>query len=56
MNTFDTRTLQAQDAAHYLHPFTDFKALASAGARVMVRGDGIYIWDSEGKRLIDGMS
>jgi putrescine aminotransferase len=56
MNTFDTRTLQAQDAAHYLHPFTDFKALASVGARVMVRGDGIYIWDSEGKRLIDGMS
>jgi putrescine---pyruvate transaminase len=56
MNTFDTRTLQALDAAHYLHPFTDFKALASAGARVMVRGDGIYIWDSEGKRLIDGMS
>jgi putrescine---pyruvate transaminase len=56
MNTFDTATLQAQDAAHYLHPFTDFKALASVGARVMVRGEGIYIWDSEGKRLIDGMS
>ena len=52
----DTRAIQALDTAHYLHPFTDFKSLASHGARVMVKGDGIYLWDSEGKRLIDGMS
>ena len=50
----DTRAIQALDTAHYLHPFTDFKSLASHGARVMVKGDGIYLWDSEGKRLIDG--
>jgi putrescine---pyruvate transaminase len=56
MNVFDTRAWQAKDTAHYLHPFTDHKALASKGARVMVRGEGIYIWDSEGNRLIDGMS
>jgi putrescine---pyruvate transaminase len=52
----DTARLQALDAAHYLHPFTDSKALAARGVRVIVRGEGIYIWDSEGKRLIDGMS
>ncbi len=53
---YDTRALQSADSAHYLHPFTDFKDLATRGARVMVKGDGIYLWDSEGKRLLDGMS
>ncbi len=53
---FDTKAIQQKDAAHYLHPFTDFKALAAKGARVIVRGEGIYIWDSEGNKLIDGMS
>ena len=53
---YDTKAIQAQDAAHYLHPFTDFKALATKGSRVMVRGEGIYIWDSEGNKIIDGMS
>ncbi|MDR3482176.1 MAG: aspartate aminotransferase family protein [Burkholderiaceae bacterium] len=52
----DTRAIQQIDSAHYLHPFTDFKSLNAQGARVIVKGDGIYIWDSEGKRLIDGMS
>ena len=52
----DTGAIQALDAAHYIHAFTDTQALAQKGARVIVRGQGIYIWDSEGKRLLDGMS
>jgi len=52
----DTKTLQARDHAHYLHPFTDHKALGERGVRVMVRGEGIYLWDSEGKKILDGMS
>ncbi len=54
--SIDTPRLQALDAAHYMHPFTDFKSLAAQGSRVMVKGEGIYVWDSEGKRLLDGMS
>lgn len=54
--SYDTKQIQAQDSAHYLHPFTDHKGLSERGARVMVKGDGIYLWDSEGKRLLDGMS
>ena len=53
---YDTKGIQAKDAAHYLHPFTDFKALAAKGSRVIVRGEGIYIWDSEGNKILDGMS
>jgi len=52
----DTRTLQQLDSAHFLHPFTDHGALSTKGARVMVRGEGIYLWDSEGNKTIDGMS
>jgi putrescine aminotransferase len=51
-----TRETQALDSAHYMHPFTDHKSLASQGARVIVRGDGVYVWDSEGKQIFDGMS
>jgi putrescine---pyruvate transaminase len=52
----DTRQIQQLDSRHFLHPFTDFKDLASRGARVITRGEGIYIWDSEGARLLDAMS
>jgi len=53
---FDTGELQRLDSAHYLHPFTDHSALRAQGARVMVRGEGIYLWDSDGHKIIDGMS
>jgi putrescine aminotransferase len=53
---YDTRALQQLDAAHFLHPFTDHAALRKRGVRVMVRGEGIYLWDSDGHRIIDGMS
>jgi putrescine---pyruvate transaminase len=53
---YDTRALQAADSAHYLHPATDHRALAEIGARIIVRGDGVYIWDSEGNRILDAMS
>ena len=56
IDTIDTAAIQALDAAHYLHPFTDHAALAASGARVMVRGDGIWLWDSDGNRILDGMS
>ena len=55
-SSLTTKEIQALDSAHFLHPFTDFKDLASQGARVIERGDGIYVWDSEGHQLFDAMS
>jgi putrescine---pyruvate transaminase len=52
----DTREIQRLDSAHFLHPFTDFQDLNHRGARVIVRGEGIHVWDSEGKRMLDAMS
>jgi putrescine aminotransferase len=56
MNKLDTRAIQQLDSAHYLHPFTDHNELRGKGARVMVRGEGIWLWDSEGNKILDGMS
>ncbi len=54
--TRTTRQLQAADAAHFLHPFTDFRALANQGSRIIERADNIYLWDTDGHRILDGMS
>lgn len=51
-----TAELQALDSAHFLHPFTDHKGLSAKGARVITHAEGIYVWDSEGKKILDAMS
>ena len=51
-----TSEMQALDSAHYLHPFTDHKKLGRRGARIITRAEGIYLWDSDGNRILDGMS
>jgi putrescine---pyruvate transaminase len=51
-----TRHWQALDAAHHIHPFTDTAALNRDGVRVITKADGVYLWDSDGHRMIDGMS
>ena len=54
--TRSTQDWQAADAAHFLHPFTDFQSLAKKGSRIITRAQGIYLWDSDGHRLLDAMS
>ena len=56
VNQLSTAEIQQLDSAHFIHPFTDTKSLAAKGARVVTRGDGIYVWDSEGNKILDGMS
>ncbi|MEM7404363.1 MAG: aspartate aminotransferase family protein [Pseudomonadota bacterium] len=51
-----TAELQASDAAHHLHPFTDTLALNKKGARVIARADGVYLWDSDGHQILDAMA
>ena len=54
--TKNTSDWQSADSAHHLHSFTDTKSLAEQGCRVITRADGVYIWDSDGNRLLDGMA
>ena len=51
-----TAALQKTDSAHYLHPFTDHADLAKTGARIIERAEGVYVWDTEGHKILDGMS
>jgi putrescine aminotransferase len=53
---YSLKQLQAIDAAHHLHPFTDHNELRAAGTRMIVRADGAYIYDSEGNAILDGMA
>ena len=56
MSPLDTATWQELDRRHFLHPFTDFKALAAKGTRIIVRAEGVYLYDSRGQQILDGMS
>lgn len=51
-----TQEWQSLDAAHHLHPFSDMGSLNKAGSRVITRAEGVYLWDSDGNKIIDGMA
>lgn len=53
---YSLEQLQAIDAAHHLHPFTDHKELRGAGSRMITRAEGPFIYDSEGNQILDGMA
>ena len=48
--------LAAIDAAHHLHPFSDMKQLNAKGTRIIERAEGLYIYDSTGKRYLDAFA
>ncbi|MBU2675811.1 MAG: aspartate aminotransferase family protein [Gammaproteobacteria bacterium] len=47
---------QELDKEHHLHPFTDHKSLHQKRSRIITRADGVYIYDADGNRILDGMS
>lgn len=49
-------SLQARDIASHLHPFTNLDAHERVGPHIFERGEGIYVFDDEGKRFIEGLS
>jgi len=51
-----TAEWQALDAAHFLHPFTDHKALHQQGSRIITKAKGAWLWDSENHKILDGMA
>jgi adenosylmethionine-8-amino-7-oxononanoate aminotransferase len=48
--------LAVRDAAHVIHPVTAPREMETDGARVVVEGDGWWITDDRGRRLIDGFA
>lgn len=56
MSQAKTEHWRALGREHHLPPFTDFKALNAKGSRIITRADGVYLWDSEGQRILDAMA
>ncbi|MDZ5698256.1 aspartate aminotransferase family protein [Chelativorans sp. M5D2P16] len=48
--------LRELDARHHLHPFTDHKELRGAGTRLVTHAEGPFVYDTEGKEILDGMA
>ena len=48
--------LKSKDIRYSLHPYTHLAVHEEKGPLTIERGEDIYIWDSEGKRYIEGLA
>ena len=44
------------DASYHLHPYTQLRQLEKEGPLVIVRGEGVQVFDEHGKAYIEGMA
>ncbi len=56
MNHRPTEELVALNAAHHIQPFANGAVTKTTGSRVITRAEGVYLYDSEGARILDGMA
>jgi len=56
MATPSMRNLQNADRRHHLHPFTDHGSLHERGTHILLEGDGVWLTDQSGQRLLDGLA
>ena len=45
-----------RDLAFHLHPSSNLRLIQSEGPLVITRGEGVYVYDDEGRRYLEGMS
>ena len=55
-SSMNTARLQQLDVAHVWHPFTPMQEYAREATPVIAAGDGFYLWDTDGRRYLDGVS
>lgn len=48
--------LQEIDARFHLHPFTNHDEMHEHGTNIIVAGEGVYVRDVSGRRLLDGLA
>lgn len=49
-------SLSRRDADAVLHPYTNAIANRDDGPLVITRGEGVHVWDEDGRKYIEGMS
>ena len=52
---YDTQDIWQKDKDHFIHPWTDFSTFKEQGSMVVAESEGAYIFDSDGKRYLDGI-
>lgn len=55
-NHMPTNQLQALDAAHHMHPFSDGAEIKAKGARIITSANGVTLIDSQGNNILDAMA
>ena len=45
-----------RDLAFHLHPSTNLRLVQNEGPLVITRGEGVYVFDDECRRYLEGMS
>ena len=48
--------VQVRDIETLLHPYTNLVTHRQSGPVMIERGEGIYVWDGEGRKLIEGLA
>src|SRR6202161_4671733 len=48
--------LAARDVETLVHPYTNLAAFRENGPMVIERGEGVYVYDTQGKRYLEGMA
>ncbi len=56
MNEITPEALHQMDARHYLHPFTNHDELHASGSHIIERGEGVWLHDAHGRKLLDGLA
>ncbi|MGB0360089.1 MAG: aminotransferase, partial [Endozoicomonas sp.] len=51
-----TTEKQQQDQRHHLHPFSNPSVIKNDGVRVIESASGVYLKDSDGNKILDGMA
>jgi 4-aminobutyrate--pyruvate transaminase len=54
--THQTNSLAGRDIASLLHPYTNLKTHQEDGPFIVTRGDGVYVYDDDGKPYIEAMA
>lgn len=55
MRKLSTQELKAENARHLLHPMTHPGTVREAPPDIIARGEGSFIWDVDGHRLVDAV-
>src|SRR5260221_9085996 len=50
------RNLAVRDLETLVHPYTNLATLRETGPLIIERGQGVFVYDSEGKAYIEGMA